>query len=135
MIFAALVMMAAPASADPPEGGMAAAKAYVKVADVPKMMNEMVTAMAQNPRSIGRLGNRADPRDVQLCRDRKSMVEKRDLAFHRRGTAKLADSTVALKASRSGKCPLHAVTRVPFVQQNRGRRQKPGRTTDNPTTP
>jgi hypothetical protein len=49
VIFAALMMMAAPASADSPEGRVAAAKAYVKVADVPKLMNEMVDAMVQNP--------------------------------------------------------------------------------------
>ncbi|HQX26598.1 MAG TPA: DUF2059 domain-containing protein [Alphaproteobacteria bacterium] len=119
VIFAALVMMAAPASADSPEGRVAAAKAYVKVADVPKMMNEMVNAMAQNPQlgltpehteQIRAMFNHAEIENL--------MVEKMTKHFTEEELLKLADFYGSPEGqSIMKKMPAYMSDVMPFVQQ------------------
>lgn len=119
VLIAALVVIAAPASADTPEGRLAAAKAYVKVADVPKMMNEMVNAMAQNPQ----LG--LTPEHVEQIRGafdhaemEKLMIEKMSKHFTEEELLKLADFYGSPEGqSIMKKMPAYMSEVMPFIQQ------------------
>ncbi len=119
VIFAALVMMAAPASADTPEGRLAAAKAYVKVADVPKMMNEMVDAMAQNPQLGLTAGHVEQIRGMFDHGEMENlMVEKMTKHFTEEELLKLAEFYGSPEGiSIMKKMPAYMSDVMPFVQQ------------------
>lgn len=139
VIFTALVMLAAPASADSPEGRVVAAKAYVKVADVPKMMNEMVNAMAQNPQ-LGLTPEKADQIRGMFnhAEIENLMVEKMTMHFTEEELLKLADFYGSPEGqSIMKKMPAYMSDVMPFIQQKVADAMQKARAQEQttPTTP